>query len=248
MRGEEADRVVAPVVGEAAGRRGTPRARSVARAAARPRSRRGRRGERSPLRDPARRRFRAVRRDGGMISREALDVELVDDRVGVARRSMPGCRSMRTPDRPRCCAARGRPSRDRSADPHRRRRSRTPRGRSGRRRWSPGRTDRGGAWLDCSATPCDGVVRTGDAIAVGLAGADTLDEAVPDTGVVVGQLNAGFDAVVVEQAQVDAVCHVRRHGEVRPLSNAVAPSGYRVPGRERGATIVVEVTMDPRRA
>ncbi len=60
-----------------------------------------------------------------------------------------------------------------------------------------------------------GVVRAVDAEAVALPGHDPGQVAVPDQGLALGQVVTGLLAVVVEQAQLDALGHLREDREVR---------------------------------
>ena len=76
-----------------------------------------------------------------------------------------------------------------------------------------------------AAHPAGRVPGAGGAVAVRLAGAHPLDEAVPDPGVVLRQGDPGLGAGVVEQAQQHPLGHARRHREVGPARARVAPSG-----------------------
>ena len=67
-----------------------------------------------------------------------------------------------------------------------------------------------------AAHPTGRLPGVGGAVAVRLADAHTLDEAVPDAGVVVRQGDPCLGAGVVEQAQQHRVGHARRHREVGP--------------------------------
>ena len=80
-----------------------------------------------------------------------------------------------------------------------------------------------------AAQPAGWVVGAGDPVAIPLAHLDAWHEAVPDSRIKITQRNPVLGARLIEQAQVDALGHVRGHREV----GAVLASGGAQ--RERGA-------------
>ena len=74
-----------------------------------------------------------------------------------------------------------------------------------------------------AAQPAGRVVRTVDAVAVGLPGGDPGQEQVPDEAGLAHEVVAGFLAGLVEEAQLDAVRQAREHAEVHALPGQRGP-------------------------
>ena len=189
-------------------------------------------------------------RDVGMGGGETLDVHLVDHGVG---ERVPGAgrwqrqRSGRDDGGQHEAAghAGGRVERARGGRVGRNR-GRTAPGRSARRRGTPGvRVEQ--QLVRVVAQPLAGVERAGHPVPVGLAGLDARHEAVPDLAVALGQGDLPLGAVGVEQAEqhliaaradreVDAV---RRQG--RPQRGGIA--GQRLPGSDRSGAVDVQSSV-----
>ena len=195
VRGEEADRVVAPVVRQPAVGQEPLGDVLVHRQQLD-------RGDAEVAQVPGRRLVREarvgapdLRRDVRVARGEPLDVHLVDDRV----RRRGGAAGRRPPSRRPACRSPGtgaRTARSRPASACAGSSGSWPSsapGRTSRRRGRPGRRGRGAAWPDCSAAP-GRVERPLHPVAVGLAGLDAGDEAVPHPRVVVVELEPGLRA------------------------------------------------------
>ena len=244
MGGEEADGVVAPVVGEAPldqkrlghalvhGQqldRGHPQVDQV--------------GD-GGLVGQARVGAPQLGREPRVGHREALDVDLVDDRVGVGvvRAGAVGPREGRV-DHEAAGHVAGRVERARrlgvvgvvaehlGTEPH-----------------GPGRGPGVGVEQQLgrvAAHPAGGVVGAGRPVAVGLTGTHPRHEAVPDAGVVVDATGSGSRRRRVEQAQHHAVGDPGRHREVGAARSGVAPSGNGRPGQYLGRRLLSVVTAVP---
>ena len=148
--------------------------------------------------------------------REALDVHLVDDRVGVAVGAVAG---VGPGERPVDDQALGYVA-SRVERAGQVREVRVVAEDLGSERHRTGRGPRVGIEQQLRGVAPDpprGVERAQRAEAVGLARADAVDEAVPDPGVVVLHRHLRLATLVVEEAQDDPVGDARRHREVRAL-------------------------------